>query len=101
MEYSNNSGADKDTRIDLVPYIQQCLEAERARTLSERSIKELGMHLGKLNTYCTRQEIRVLDEMTPAFLKDFILAYNPDSSASLCKALVWTLRKFISFLLLP
>ena len=100
MKYSNNSGADKDTRIDLVPYIQQCLEAERARTLSERSIKELGMHLGKLNTYCTRQEIRVLDEMTPAFLKDFILAYNPDSSASLGKALVWTLRKFISFLTL-
>jgi site-specific recombinase XerD len=99
MNYSNKANKNNNS-IDLAPYIQQCLQAEQARNLSERSLKELGMHLGKLNTYCTRQEIRALDEMTPAFLKDFILAYNPDSSASLGKALVWTLRKFISFLTL-
>ena len=86
--------------IDLTHHIDKCLDAEKSRNLSERSIKELGMHLGKLNTYCIKQEVRVLDEMTPAFLKEFLLAYNQEGSASLGKALVWTLRKFFSFLTL-
>jgi site-specific recombinase XerC len=35
-----------------------------------------------------------LQELTPAFLKDFLLFRNPEGKASLGKALVWTLRKF-------
>lgn len=84
--------------IDLTTYIDKCLDSERSRNLSERSIKELGMHLYKLNTYCKKHKIGTFDEMTPVFLKEFLLAYNPDSSPSLGKALVWTLRKFFSFL---
>ena len=91
---------ENNATIDLTRHIDKCLDAEKSRNLSKRSIKELGMHLGKLNTYCNKQEIRVLDEMTPAFLKEFLLAYNPEGSASLGKALVWTLRKFFSFLTL-
>ncbi|MFC1476587.1 tyrosine-type recombinase/integrase [Fibrobacterota bacterium] len=91
---------ENNATIDLTRHIDKCLDAEKSRNLSERSLKELGMHLGKLNTYCIKQEIRTFDEMTPAFLKDFLLAYNPDGSASLGKALVWTLRKFFSFLTL-
>jgi len=99
MNYSDTANKNKDS-IDLLPYIRGCLDAERARNLSERSIKELGMHLGKLHSYCNKQEIGALNEMSPVFLKGFLLAYNPDSSASLGKALVWTLRKFFSFLTL-
>ena len=53
MNYSDTANKNKDS-IDLLPYIRGCLDAERARNLSERSIKELGMHLGKLNTYCNK-----------------------------------------------
>jgi len=97
---TSNKPDENNAVIDLTPHIDKCLDTEKSRNLSDRSIKELGMHLGKLNTWCTKQEIRVLDEMTPAFLKEFLLAYNPAGSASLGKALVWTLRKFISFLAL-
>jgi len=97
---TSNKPDGKNAVIDLTSHIDKCLDAEKSRNLSARSIKELWMHLGKLNTYCNKQEMRALDEMTPAFLKEFLLAYNPDSSASLGKALVWTLRKFISFLTL-
>ncbi len=86
---------ENKTADDLTPHIDKSLESEKSRNLSDRSIKELGMHLGKLNIYCNKQEIRALDEMTPAFLKEFLPAYNPEGSVSQGKALVWTLREFL------
>jgi hypothetical protein len=76
----SNKPDENNAVIDLTPHIDKCLDAEKSRNLSERSIKELGMHLGKLTRYCHTQQIRKLDEMSPAFLKEFLLAYNPDGS---------------------
>ncbi len=86
--------------LNLNPLIKDCLNHERSRELSERSIKEIKSHLEKLSCFCKKKYIRKYKEITFSFLKDFLLTYNPKGSASLGKALVWTLRKFFAYLVL-
>ena len=47
---TSNKPDENNAVIDLTSHIDKCLDAEKSRNLSDRSIKELGMHLGKLNT---------------------------------------------------
>jgi integrase/recombinase XerC len=56
--------------------------------------------LEKLACFIQEKYIKNYSDITFAHLKDFLLAYNPLQSKSLGKALVWTLRKFFSYLTL-
>ncbi len=47
---TSNKPDENNAAIDLTSHIDKCLESEKSRNISEHSIEELGMHLGKLNT---------------------------------------------------
>ena len=74
-------------KLDLAPLIQACLESEKSRSLSKRSLDELHHYLTDLAEYCKHTNLQSLSDITPAFLKDFIQRYT---SACLVKAAVWT-----------
>jgi site-specific recombinase XerC len=84
----------KEEILSLSHLHDSCLQAEKIRNISDRSLKELRCHLDSFSTFCRERGLRSLQELTPAFLKDFLLFRNPEGKASLGKALVWTLQKF-------
>lgn len=86
--------------IDLSSRISACINAEQARNLSQRSIREFKNHLTHLADYCVQKGIQHLAQCTPAFLKDFILHINPTASPSQGKSIVWSLRKLFGYLTL-
>jgi site-specific recombinase XerD len=79
--------------VDLGPMIRSCLQSEDARNLSVRSIDELTRNLELLQDYCRQQNITGIDDLTPALLKDFVIASGKNSPTT-TKLLVWTVRKF-------
>jgi len=85
------------SKLDLAPLIQACLESEKSRSLSRRSLDELRHYLTDLAEYCRQSNLQSLSDIAPAFLKDFVQRY---SSACLVKAAVWTVRKFGAYLAL-
>jgi integrase/recombinase XerD len=86
--------------IDLTGKIAACIEAERARKLSGRSIAELLIHLGRFNDYCRMRRVEHISRCDAAFLKDFIMHANPSASPAQGKAIVWSLRKLFGYLTL-
>jgi integrase/recombinase XerD len=85
-------------KMDLTDKISACLTAERSRGLSERSLKELQLHLSRFNTFCQNRRIGKINGCTPAILKDFLLYINPFASPAQGKAIVWSLRKLFGYL---
>ena len=83
---------------DLTDKISACITAERTRGLSDRSLKELQLHLSRLNTFCRKQGLCDITGCTASFLKDFILHTNPSASPAQGKAIVWSLRKLFNYL---
>jgi site-specific recombinase XerD len=86
--------------IELTQLIDRCIESERSRDLSTRSLFELRLHLGRFSGYCRENGISSFQELDAALLKDFILHTNPSGSPAQSKAIIWTLRKFFSYLAL-
>lgn len=86
--------------IELTPLIERCIDSERMRNLSPRSLFEIRLHLGRFSDYCLDQGISSFQELNAALLKDFIMHTNPCGSPSQGKAIIWTLRKFFSYLAL-
>jgi hypothetical protein len=81
------SSPQKEEILSLSPLIESCLQAEKVRNISDRSLKELSCHLGTFTIFCRERALRSLQELTPAFLKDFLLFRNPEGKASLGKIL--------------
>ena len=86
--------------IELTPLIDRCIESERTRNLSPRSLFEIRLHLDRFSDYCVAMGIVSFQELDAALLKDFILQINPSGSPSQGKAIIWTLRKLFSYLAL-
>jgi integrase/recombinase XerD len=84
--------------FDLADKINACISAERTRGLSERSLKELHIHLFRFNTFFREQGQSDIRSFTAGFLKEFILHINPSGSPAQCKAIVWSLRKLFAYL---
>jgi site-specific recombinase XerC len=85
--------------LDQSKLISSCLKSEEARHLSTRSLYELRLHLNSLSEYCNKNCLHSISEITPAFLKDFVLEHA-SRGAALVKMIVWTLRKFGAYLAL-
>ena len=90
----------KSEEFDLVPLINRTIEAERSRSLSSRSLFEISLHLNRFSEYCRSVKIISFSQLDPALLKNFILHINPSGSPAQGKAIIWTLRKFFSYLAL-
>jgi len=86
--------------VDISHLVDQCIHAECVRGLSRRSVAELRHHLGSFAAFVVEHSVASLDGITPLLIKDFLLDANPAGSASVGKAMVWTLRKFGAFLAL-
>jgi integrase/recombinase XerD len=89
---------------DLVHYLttlaEKCIDSERVRGLSERFLSELHHNMTVFNDYLRLQRLTALDDLKPETIRDFLLFANPADSASLGKAMVWSIRKFFAFLTL-
>jgi hypothetical protein len=68
------------TAIDLTPLIDRCIEAERMRNLSQRSLFELRLYCGRFSGYCQGKGIASFQELDAALLKNFIIRTNPSGS---------------------
>lgn len=86
--------------VELSPLIDRCIDAERSRNLSARSLFELRLHLDRFCTYSLERNLVFYSQLDAALLKDFILHTNPSGSPAQGKAIIWTLRKFFSYLAL-
>ena len=62
----------KEEILSLSPLIESCLQAEKVRNISDRSLKELRCHLNSFSTFCQERGLRSLQELTPAFCRRWI-----------------------------
>ena len=79
---------------------RQCLDAERSRGLSKRSLDEVEHWIDRFGMFAQSLKLATPKDVTTGIIRDFIIAANPKDSASLGKTIVWCMRKFCSFLAL-
>ena len=77
--------------------IADCIENEKTFGLGEASLEELKRYLGGFADFCD-EHLKRICELSPLFLKDYVDFRCKDTGPSVMKALVWSLRKFGSFL---
>lgn len=86
--------------VEIIPLIEKCLENERNRKLSERTIRELRIQFNYFKDYCKKKNVVYVKSLTAGFFKlfaDFIGKKNRPGQA---KAAIWTMRKFGAYLAL-
>jgi integrase/recombinase XerD len=76
----------------------KCLDSERVRGLSARSLTELRRIFDLFTEYMVSRDWCGLSGLTLPHLKSFLLQVNPSSSPSQGKMYVWGLRKLFSYL---
>ena len=79
---------------------RQCLDAERSRGLSKRSLDEVEHWIDRFGIFAQTLELATPRDVTTGVVRDFLISVNPKNSASLGKTIVWCMRKFCSFLAL-
>ena len=82
---------------ELAFVIGDLLFEEKSRNLSDKALEELIRNFAHLEVWCTSR-INELDEITPQFLLDFMLANYGESGPSTKKSMVWSLRKLGGYL---
>lgn len=78
----------------------QCIDAEKSRGLSIRSLDEITRWLDQFSVFVQNKGLSSPLDINTAIIKVFILEVNPNNSPSLGKTIVWCMRKFFSFLTL-
>lgn len=79
---------------------RQCIEAERSRGLSTRSLEEVERWINRFDMFAQAHKLATPQDITTEIIRDYLIAANPSGSASLGKTIVWCIRKFCSFLAL-
>ncbi len=85
---------------DIHLFAQRCLRAEMDRDLSKNSMKELQRYLNEFTLYCNNHGIHWANELIPNFLKCYVDQRCEEAGPNLKKAVVWSLRKFGTYLTL-
>jgi site-specific recombinase XerD len=94
-EIATNKARPRD---DIPTLVRQCLDGERDRHLSEKSLKELRRYLTEFADRCRAESIRSALELTPDLLKTYAENRCEGAGPSLKKALVWALQRFGRYL---
>jgi site-specific recombinase XerD len=76
----------------------KCLDSERVRGLSGRSLSELHRCFTLFNEFVLSRGITDIAAFSPQTIKDFLLQVNPISSPAQGKMYVWSIRKLFGFL---
>ena len=79
--------------------VNECIASERERGLGEATCKELSRYLHEFADYC-HKKVDTIAQITPDFLRDYVLNRGKGLGPDLIKAVVWSLRKFGAFLVL-
>ena len=87
-------------RNDISTLVRQCLEGERDRHLSERSLRELRRYLTEFADHCRAESICSASELTSDFIRTYAEKRCERAGPSLKKALVWALQRFGKYLCL-
>ena len=77
-----------------------CLEMELNRGLQPRSLEELDRYLSGFVSYGTDQAVEKPDDLTPDFLRQYVLWRCEGFGPSLVKGTVWSLRKLGNYMVL-
>jgi len=84
--------------VSIKSVVSGCLELEVARNLRESTLVELRRYLSEFTSYSVDHKIDSVDQLTPEFLRDYVLWRTKDGGPPLVKATVWSLRKLGSFI---
>jgi site-specific recombinase XerD len=87
-------------RDDIPTLVRLCLESERDRNLSERSLRELRRYLTEFQDHCQAELVCSAPELTPDFLKTYAEKRCGSAGPSLRKAVVWALQRLGKYLCL-
>ena len=95
----------EETRIEgntewLAEVTSGCLSMERDRGLRPRTVKELDRYLTGFESCCRDHGVARVDDLTPDFLRAFVLWRCEGSGPALVKGVVWSLRKLGSYMML-
>jgi len=96
---STNNRKKSSSRFSLEPFISDCLTIQKTFGLSGRSLKELSIHLKRLQLFCKNAGLRDITGLTPALLLAFLDIHAYRGKAQL-KSIVWSLRTFGGYLAL-
>jgi integrase/recombinase XerD len=88
-----NDFCDKITSLS-----EKCIDSERVRGLSDRSLSELRRCFTSFREFVRLEGMTDVADFTPQSVKDFLLQVNPTGSPAQGKTYVWGMRKFFSFL---
>jgi integrase/recombinase XerD len=77
---------------------EKCIDSERVRGLSLRSLSELRRCFALFKEFVRLEGMTDVADFTPQSVKDFLLRVNPAGSPAQGKTYVWSMRKFFSFL---
>ncbi len=86
--------------ITIAPLIEKCLENERNRSLSERSLKELRIQFTIFISFCISKKVIYVKALSARFFKSFAGFIAKKGCPGQTKAAVWAIRKFGNYLAL-
>lgn len=87
-------------RDDIPTVVRLCLESERDRNLSEKSLRELRRYFKEFQDHCRAESVCSAPQLTPDFLKTYAEKRCESAGPSLKKAVVWALQKLGRYLCL-
>lgn len=90
--------SEESPRDDIPRLVRLCLEGERDRHLSEKSLKELRRYLTEFADHCRAESVGSASELTPDFIRAYAEKRCERAGPSLKKALVWALQRFGRYL---
>ncbi len=98
MEAVSRVKQSSDFCDKIASLLEKCIDSERVRGLSARSLSELRRCFALFHEYVRSQDITEVADFTPQAIKDFLLRVNPTDSPAQGKTYVWSIRKFFEFL---
>lgn len=85
---------------DIQSAVCACIEHEKNRRMAQRSVHELERYYAQLVEYCSSSGIKSVSQLTPQFLKDYVIHCSQRGGPTLVKAIVWALRKLGAYIVL-
>jgi site-specific recombinase XerD len=79
-------------------YIDELLDSEETRGLTDSTRKDLRRLLGKFSDYCRQKGADAAESLTPQFIADYMLTEHAGKKFDNKKSYVWALRKLGHYL---
>ncbi len=97
---SSTVASRRSNPITIAPIIEKCLENEKNRGLSVRSINELRIQFTIFITFCKSKKVIYVKSLSARFFKSFASFVAKKEHPAQTKAAVWSIRKLGTYLAL-